>query len=183
MTVEMLKNPTEEDWKSVKARALVTIGKKAVTKPDMEWKVKMLKCRHSPIRYLIFSFFLKDIPYWLSTELCRHHIGIEKYVRSQRDDRNDNPIPRSEKAQGALVDMIIDVNGESIMTLMNKRLCGCATEEMQKLMLLIREEILKTNKEFSSFLVPMCMYAGGCKEFVPCNHKALFFNGNGRQLN
>lgn len=177
MKVDTLKYPTDEDWLGVKQRALVTIGKTSTKVPDESWKYRMLNCRHSPIRYLVFSFYLSDIPYWLSVELCRHHIGIEKFVKSQRDDRNNNDIPRAEKPQGSLVNMIIDVNAESLMTLMNKRLCGAATKEMQQLMMMIREEVLKTNPEFEEFLVPMCMYHGNkCKEFTNCGGKTEFFS-------
>lgn len=175
MEVEVLKYPTEEDWKGVKLRSLVTIGKKLVNPPDMEWKVKMLRCRHSPIRYLTFAFFLKNIPYWLSTELCRHHSGCEKFVKSQRDDRAISDIPRSEKTQGSLVNMIFDVNAEALCVIMNKRLCGAATKEMQQLMLMIRKEVLKTNPEFENFLVPMCKLLHGCNEFTCCNKQALYF--------
>lgn len=177
MKVDVLKHPDNSDWIEVKRRALVTIGKSPVEKSvDSEWQKKMLRCRHSPIRYLMFSFFLTDIPYWLSVELCRHHVGIEKFVKSQRDDRNNESISRAEKPQGALVNMIVDINAESLMTLMNKRLCGCAAKEMQKLMLEIRNEVIKTNPEFKEFLIPNCLYSGGCKEFYPCKKQALYFS-------
>lgn len=171
MKVEVLKNPGNEDWKEVKRRALITIGKKPVQEPGYEWAVKMLRCRHSPIRYLIFSFLLTDIPYWLSTELCRHHVGIEKYVRSQRDDRNNSDIPRAAKPQGAFVDMIIDVNADALMTIMHKRLCNCATKEMRELMQMIKESVIKTNPEFKDFLVPMCKYIGRCDEIISCKER------------
>ena len=177
MRVEVLHNPDYREWLGVKRRALVTVGK--LPNPDktisLEWQVKMLRCRHSPIRWLRFSFLLIDIPYWLSTELCRHHVGCEKYVRSQRDDRNNDSIPRSEKPQGSLVNMILDINADALMTLMNKRLCGCATKEMQELMLMIRKEVIWCNPEFKDFLVPMCLYLRNCNEFNSCEHKALFF--------
>lgn len=175
MTVTVLEYPTEEDWMKVKQRALVTIGKKAVTPPDYDWKIKMLRCRHSPIRKLSFSFLITDMPYWLHVELVRHHIGIEKYVKSQRDDRNQSDTPRAKKPQDAPVDMIIDVNAEALLTIMNKRLCGAASFDMQVLMLVIREEVIKTNPEFTRFLVPMCQHIGGCKEFASCNGNCLFF--------
>lgn len=176
MEVQVLKHPTEEDWVEVKRRALVTIGKQPLTSPDLEWKQKMLNCRHSPIRYLQFSFYITDVPYWLSTELSRHHIGVEKYIRSQRTDRNTDPTPREDKPQGAPVNMIMDFNGESVLTVMNKRLCGAATKEMQNLMIMIRKEIIKTNPEYEKFLVPMCVYNGNqCHEFITCRLGALYF--------
>jgi thymidylate synthase ThyX len=173
--VEVLEHPEDKDWLKVKRRALVTIGKTPLDFPNEEWKIKMLRCRHSPIRYLRFSFYITDIPYWLSTELCRHHVGCEKFVRSQRDDRNTSDVPRAEKPQGALVNMILDINAEALLTLMNKRLCGAATKEMQELMLLIREQVIWHNLEFKDFLVPMCEYIHCCNEFNSCCKKALYF--------
>ena len=175
MTVKMLEHPTEEDWMKAKNRALVTVGKKSVTPPDYDWKVKMLRCRHSPIRKLPFSFYISDMPYWLHVELVRHHIGIEKYVKSQRDDRIPSDTPRGKKPQDTPINMIIDLNAEALLTIMNKRLCGAASFDMQVLMLQIREEVIKTNPEFTCFLVPMCQYTGGCKEFISCNGNCLFF--------
>ena len=177
MKVIMLEHPMESDWLKVKQRALVTIGLTTEKAPAEDWKIKMLKCRHSPIRKLPFAFFIIDIPYWLHVELVRHHEGIEKYVKSQRDDRTKDETPRSEKPQGALVNMIVDINADSLMQIMNKRLCGCATKEMQELMLMIREEVIKTNPEFKQFLIPMCEYLNACNEFRTCGKKALYFEG------
>lgn len=182
MEVEMWEHPTEEDWMKVKVRALVTAGKKAVNPPDYEWKVKMLRCRHSPIRKLPFSFYISDMPYWLHVELVRHHIGIEKYVKSQRDDRNNNKVPRGKKPQDAPVNVIIDLNAETLMTLMNKRLCGAATKEMQEFMLIIRKLVIETNPEFTEFLVPMCKYVHECKEFKSCNGNASYFQKESKCL-
>ena len=66
MEVMLIKNPSEEDWIECKRRALVTMGKDVKNPPDDIWKEKMLRSRHSPIRYLQFSFYLKDIPSWVS---------------------------------------------------------------------------------------------------------------------
>lgn len=175
MEVEMWEHPTEEDWMKAKIRCLVTIGKKAINPPDYDWKVKMLRCRHSPIRKLPFSFYISDMPYWLHVELVRHHVGFQPYVKSQRDDRNNNEVPRGKKPQDAPVNAIIDLNAETLMTLMNKRLCGCATREMQEFMFTIRKLVIETNPEFDEFLVPMCKYLHECKEFKSCGGKAVWF--------
>ena len=146
MKVEVLKYPTEEDWYEAKRRCLVTMGKNPVNPPDTKWECKMLRCRHSPIRYLTFSFLITDIP-------------------------------RAEKPQGSPVNMIMDINADALITISTKRLCGCATEEMQRLMLTIREKVLETNPEFEGYLVPMCRHMNyGCIEFTSCDGKALYFH-------
>lgn len=175
MEITVLKHPTKEDWLAVKQRALVTAGFSSVKNPpDDEWKRKMLRCKHSPIRYLQFSFFIKDMPYWLSTEMSRHHIGYEKYIKSQRNDRQEN-YDRNSARQDAPVNMIIDCNAESFMTVFAKRSCGVATKEAQEVMLKLKELVIKTNPEFEEFLVPPCC-SGRCTEFNPCGKKALYFN-------
>lgn len=63
--VSLLSAPTDADWLSVKSRALVTIGKKAINPPSSEWKHSILEARHSPIRYLRYSFYI-ECPYWVS---------------------------------------------------------------------------------------------------------------------
>lgn len=175
MEVEVLEEPTEKDWLECKRRALVTIGKTPINPPDTEWKIKILRCRHSPIRRLRFSFYVTNVPYWLHVELVRHNVGFQPYVKSSRDDRCDNKVPRGKLPQEAPVNMIIDLNAESLMTIMNKRLCGCATKEMQELMWMIRDKVLEHNIEFEEFLVPMCKYLHECKEFKSCGGKAVWF--------
>ena len=55
-SITLLRVPTSEDWQEVKRRALVTVGKTMITEPTPEWKRRMLRARHSPIRYLMYSF-------------------------------------------------------------------------------------------------------------------------------
>lgn len=175
MKVEVLRHPSVDDWCEVLRRCLVTIGKKSSKIPDIEWRKKMLKCRHSPIRYLQFSFLITDIPYWLHVEFVRHHIGVQFYVKSSRDDRNSDSTPRAEKPQGSPVNMIVDMNAEALINIYAKRSCGCATKEMQELMELIKTAVLEFSPEFKEVLVPPCVRIGKCEEFFSCGKKALFF--------
>ena len=166
MEITMINSPTEETWMEVKARALVTIGKKAVTPPTTEWKHKILEARHSPIRHLMFSFYLKDIPSWVSVHLVRHHVGFQPFVKSQRNDRQ-NDYDRTKAPQDSPVDMIIDLNAESLMTLANKRLCNQASKETRDVVRKICDIVLEKYPEFEGLLVPMCEY-GRCHEMNPC---------------
>lgn len=67
--ITLLKWPGEEDWMFAKNCALVTIGKHSGKAPDMEWKHRMLRAKHSPIRTLNFAFYLHNVPYYVSTHL------------------------------------------------------------------------------------------------------------------
>lgn len=165
MTVKLLHHPTHEDWMFVKRCALVTVGKNAITPPDLEWKKKILRARHSPIRELRFAFEL-TIPYWVSVHLCRH-VHAQPYVRSQRNDRQSE-YDRTKASQDEMVTMIWTMNAEELMTIANKRLCMQASVETRKAvasMCMIVEAVMP---EFKGLLVPACEYNGKCHEMFSC---------------
>ena len=87
--ITLLKWPGEEDWMFSKSCALVTIGKHSGKAPDMEWKHKMLRAKHSPIRTLNFAFYLHNVPYYVSTHLARHVHSVP-FIKSQRNDRQSD---------------------------------------------------------------------------------------------
>jgi thymidylate synthase ThyX len=166
----MTEHPSDHDWYEVKRRALVTMGyTKVVTLPDEAWKHSILEARHSPIRRLFFSFDI-TCPYWVSVHLCRH-LHAQPYVKSQRNDRQDQ-YDRNSAPQDAPVDMIWDMNGEELMTIMNKRLCNLASEETRYVVKLMRDQVLAALPEFKGLLVPACAYNGGvCHEIYPCKNE------------
>ena len=175
--VEMIKHPTDEDWLFCKQCTLNTVGMKSTKMPTEEWKRKLLKCEHSPIRTLWFAFRLQ-IPYYVSVHLVRHKYGCEHFVQSQRDDRQKEVvIPRAEKPQGEFVSHILYVNAQELMYIMRKRLCNQASEETRQVARMIRDEVLKTNPEFEEFLVPACMYTHECKEMFPCGQSIFSSKG------
>ena len=166
MNVELLEWPTGKDWMEVKRRALVTVGKTPVTAPTFEWKRKILRARHSPIRYLRFSFYI-ECPSWVSVHYCRH-VHAQPYVKSQRNDRQ-NEYDRNKAPQDTPVTMIYDVNAEELLTIMNKRLCNQASKETRELSRMMRDAVLEKCQEFDGLLVPACVEnCGVCKEMYPC---------------
>lgn len=166
MKIELLEYPTEKDWMEVKRRALVTVAKRPVTPPDSEWKRRILRARHSPIRYLRFSFY-SEIPYYVSVHLVRH-VHAQPYVRSQRNDRQD-VYDRCAARQDALVSMIWDLNAEELMVVANKRLCRRADPVTREVVERMRECLLDVAPEVCDMMWPMCVYAGGvCHEMEPC---------------
>lgn len=169
MKVKLLEYPTEKDWIAVKERALVTVGKTIVNAPDYEWKYKILKARHSPVRRLRFSVLFEDIPNWVAVHLVRH-VHAQPYVKSQRNDRQSD-YDRNKAPQDTPVNMIWDFNGEELMIIANKRLCNQASAETRQAIQLMCDEIIKTDNVWVDFLVPMCQYTGECKEMFPCYKK------------
>lgn len=169
MKVEILKHPTEDDWMLCKRCTFTTISKDTEKPPTAEWKVKLLKANHSPIRTLQFCFKLTDIPYWVSVHLCRHVHAIP-FVSTQRDDRQTK-YKRGEAPQDSPVTMCWYMNAEELITVAHKRLCNQASKETRELVKMICTEVIKVNPEFKELLVPLCEYRNGlCTEFYPCGY-------------
>ena len=167
MKVNLIRWPDQHDWDRCKLLALGTEGKEAKTSATAEWKHKMLKCEHSPIRTLMFTIQLVDVPYWVSVHYVRHKYGIEHYVRSQRNDRQSE-YDRNSAPQNAPVNHIIEVNAQELMFMARKRLCSKAAAETKQVMEMIVEAVVKVCPEFKPFLVPQCKYLGRCPEIYGC---------------
>ena len=167
MKVEMIKHPNDDDWLFCKQCTLNTIGKTTTKLPTDEWKIKLLESEHSPIRTLWFAFKM-EIPYYVSTHFVRHKFGIEHFVQSQRNDRQDK-YDRNKAPQDTLVSHIMYVNAQELVNMAHARLCKQASKETREVMQMIVAEVLKTNPEFKTVLVPKCEYRNGkCTEFFPC---------------
>ena len=167
MKITLRKYPTADDWMLAKECAYETIGADAETPPTDEWKRKILKARHSPIRELPFVFKIEGIPYWVAMHLVRHHVGCQPYVQTQRNDRQGK-YDRNEAPQGALVNMMWSMNAESLMNIANKRLCSKASFETRAVVDTMCFKVKQVCPEFADFLVPDCVYKGGCHEIRGC---------------
>lgn len=167
MKIELLKHPTEEDWMLCKKCTLVTVSKDSETPPSDDWKAKLLRANHSPIRTLQFCFRLTDIPYWVSVHLVRH-VHAVPFVSTQRNDRQDK-YDRYSAPQGAPVSMCWYMNAEELITIAHKRLCRQASKETREVVRQMCDLVLQTNPEFAGLFVPNCVYRGGlCDEFKCC---------------
>lgn len=181
-TVRLIKGPGEADWFEVKRRALVTVGREVANPATSEWKRRILEARHSPIRYLRYSFMLEKIPYWVACELRTHvhdmpyvsDFGV--YIRSSRNDRQKK-FDRNAARQDAPVDMVMDVNAEQIQILANKRLCRKATQEARDIVQKMCQQAIGATPELDGLLVPMCQHCGGvCHEMEPCGEGKEYEN-------
>ena len=171
MNVKLINFPTDDDWIGVKRRALITMyGKNVddrVYTPDREWKHRILEARHSPIRYLRYSFMFEDIPSNIATHLARHK-HAEPYISTLRNDRQDI-IDGDQAPRSTPVNMILDVNAEELMVIANKRLCHKAADKTRQVVQLMCLKALDVTPEFAGLLVPNCVYNGGvCHEMHPC---------------
>ena len=175
--IELLKYPTEEDWQLCKTCTLVTVSKEAKTPPSEDWKRRLLRANHSPIRTLQFCFRLTNVPYWVSVHLVRH-VHAQPFVSTQRNDRQ-NRYDRGEAPQNAPVTMCWYMNAEELITIAHKRLCMKASPETRAVVEQMCSLVLKTNPEFEGLLVPNCAYRGGlCDEFDSCGLNTMYLPSN-----
>ena len=169
MKVTLIGVPGDAGWYEVARRALITIGKKPVRTPPIEWRKKILEARHSPIRYLTYSFLFEGIPSNTATHLCRH-VHAQPYVGSLRNDRQGK-MDGDAARRDTPVDMILDVNAEELQVIANKRLCGQAAEKTREAVRRMCAAVQEAEPELEwhKRLVPMCVYHGGvCHEMKPC---------------
>lgn len=167
ISVSILRRPTADDWNRCKDLAMRTMGKTWTgNEVTDEWMHKMLECRHSPIRTLMFTIEI-TCPYFVSVHLVRHKIGVEHFVQSQRNDRQSS-YDRQLAPQNSMVTHTMDINAESLMIMSNRRLCGQADPTTRYTMTKICREVEEVNPEFKGHLVPMCHWLRHCPEAKPC---------------
>lgn len=165
--VKLVRVPSDEDLMWVKECTLVTVGKEPATRPTTEWLHKLLKARHSPIREMWYHFRLEDIPYYVQTHLVRHHVEFHPYVKSQRNDRQDE-YDRRKAPQDTPVTMCLSLNAEALLNLANKRLCMLADPETRSVVSTMCWLVEVQCPEFAGLLVPACEYHHECKEMFSC---------------
>ena len=157
------------DWNEVLNACRTTVGKGGTTnQPSVRWRKNILLAEHSPIRKLQVSVKCYDVKSWVATHFARHHVGVEKYIQTQRTDRTG--VNRDELPQGALVTLELDLNGQAIINISRKRLCTQASPETRELWNLILEEIKKELPELYEVCVPECVYRGFCPEMHGCGY-------------
>lgn len=155
------------DWIRVVNAARRTVGKKPISKePSETFKNKILLSEHSPIRLLEYDFTWEDIKQWITTHFARHHEGCEKFVHTQRTDRNEElkGLNRDELPQGLLNDMDMSCNAQSFINISRKRLCSCASPDTRHSWKAVISYLKDVDPVLASKCVPECIYRGFCSE-------------------
>lgn len=165
MKVELVK--VKGTWRDIANRCNTTVGKEIkVKEPSLSWKKQILLAEHSPIRTMIFTIRMIDIPYYVSVHLVRHKIGAEHFVKSQRTDRTG--IDRTKLTHDSLVTHEMELNIQTLITISRKRICYKADVETRKLWKEVYLCIEHYDDIIASVLVPECVYRGFCPEFNSC---------------
>lgn len=160
---------TKGDWNEVVNRARVTVNKEKIGKePSDTFKKKILRAEHSPIRGLIYCFEITDVKSWVVTHLVRHHVGVEKWVRTQRTDRTN--VNRDMLPQGNKIEMEIEANAQALINMARKRLCTQASVDTREVMQQIKNEVKKHDPILADVMVKECVYRGYCPEMWSCGY-------------
>ena len=169
MNVKVRLTNVKGTWNEVVNRARVTVNKEKLdNEPSDTFKRKILRAEHSPIRSLIYCFEITNVKSWVVTHLVRHHVGIEKWVRTQRTDRTH--INRDELPQGAEIEMEIEANAQALINMSRKRLCSQASVETREVMEAIKKEVEKKDPIVAEVMVKECIYRGYCPEMWSCGY-------------
>jgi hypothetical protein len=158
------------DWIEVKDDCRITVNKKHSDAEATEsFKKALLLSEHSPIRSLRVKWLWDPIKSWVATHFSRHHIGWEKFIGTQRDDRTG--VSRDDKPQSTPVPMKIEANAQSLINVSKVRLCYGgphkeAREYTEDLKVTLHNNPL--TKEIADVMVPTCIYRAGCPEFGEC---------------
>lgn len=160
------------DWKRVKNHCRTTVNKEFTDKePTAEFKRKLLISEHTPIRLLEIDWSWKRIQSWVSVHWTRHK--HEKFVSTQRDDRKEHDISRSDMPQGTPVNMDNYANVQQLIDIFRKRLCHQASPETRELAVDFKRSLREIEPEIADVLVPNCIYRCGCSEFSMCKDRTF----------
>ena len=127
---------------------------------------KMYKCEHSPIRTRMFSIEMYNIPTFVSVHLVRHKIGVEHFVKSNRDDRGGN----GEENRYTPANHLMFINAQALINISRKRLCLKAHRETQAVMLKIKQGVELCDPDLAKYMVKECEYRNGCHELKSCGY-------------
>lgn len=133
-------------------------------KPSTMTLEKIYMSEHSPIRSQLFYIRLEGVKTFVSVHLARHKIGVEHYVKSNRDDRGGD----TEANRHTPVSHTMLINAQAILTMSRDRLCYTAHRETVATMTRIRRAMVEVDLDLARLMVPKCVYKGFCSEPAGC---------------
>lgn len=157
------------DWQRVVDAARMTVHRGALGhEPTEGFKKTMLMSEHSPIRLLEYDVTITDVPYYVTVHLCRHFMGIEKFVATSREDRTG--VERTTRKQTDLVDCQFSLNAQAFINISRRRLCSCADPKTKFVWNCIVGKLHEVEPLLAERCVPQCIYRGFCPEPSSCGY-------------
>lgn len=157
-------------WEDVVNAARFTQRKGSLGKePSVEFKRKIVRSEHSPLRCLLFNIDLYDIASYTAGHFVRH-FHAQPFVSTSRPDVDGNMKPRDEQLKSELVNCRLLLNAQEIINISKQRLCTRAELPTRKAWQEVIKELNETEPELAAACVPNCIYRGFCPEFECCGY-------------
>lgn len=113
-------------------------------------------CEHSPMRTQLFWIEMTGIYNFVSVHLVRHHVGVDHFVQTNREDRGADEVAD----RYTLVNHAMLGNAQAIVNMARRRLCHQASEETTEVLQTIKDEMVAVDPALSIFMEPECVYRG-----------------------
>jgi hypothetical protein len=158
-------------WKDVLNAARFTQRKELLDKePSTDFKLKIIKAEHSPLRALMFNIDLYDIPYYTAMHFRTHKLVHLPVVSTSRPDIDGNMKSRNEQKKDEPVNMRLMLDAQEIIAISKVRLCHRAETETRKVWNEVIKELSEIEPELASVCVPSCIYRNMCPEIKCCGY-------------
>ena len=155
-------------WTDVLNAARFTQRKAPLDKePSDDFKRKMVKAEHSPLRCLMFNIDLYDIPRFVSDHLVRH-IHAQPFVSTGRHDIIKELPSRHAQRMDDLYNMRLFLNAQEIINISKVRLCTHAEKETRSTWQQVINLLYEQEPILATACVPNCIYRGMCPELKSC---------------
>ena len=152
-------------WNRALDAARWTVSKEGIDKvPSDKFKRESMMGNHSPKRMVEYDIQIHNIPYYVAVHFVRHHVGVEKFQCSLRDDRNEEIDDRTKLPQDQPVNLWMAVNADALQSISYLRLCGMAAQATRMVWNAVYVEMKKLDPIVASFMVPQCIRYGFCPE-------------------
>ena len=125
---------------------------------------QLLLAEHSPIRTMLYWVDLIGVPTFVSVHLVRHKIGVEHFVKSNRDDRGgDTEVNRLTPVNHGMM-----INAQALLNISRKRLCYASHRTTVAWWMRVKRAIAAVDPVVASFMAPECVVRGYCPEPREC---------------
>ncbi len=156
-------------WQRALDAARWTVRKESLNKePSYNWKRKMLRAEHSPIRLVEYDIRITGIPYWVAMHFVRHHEGVHWFCSTQRDDRIIHDLSREKMPQDTPINVLMSVNAQALINISRKRMCTQAAQATREVWEAVIRALGKVDLAMVEACVPECIYRGFCPELKSC---------------
>lgn len=158
-------------WADALNAARFTQRKEPISgEPSINWKKKIIKAEHSPLRALMFYVDMYDIPYYAAMHFRTHKLVHLPLVTTGRPDIDDNQKPREEQLKSELVNMRLMLDAQEIIAISRVRLCTKAEKTTRTIWQTVINKLAEIEPILANACWPNCIYRGICPEIKSCGY-------------